>query len=526
LQTHDRPKFRALERCAAAAVAAVFVFLTMPSARAAKPSLVGDVRIYAVDWSPTAPATQTPIKLLDAKGLIGTKLWAAWSQIASPPADPLCVALKNSLSQPNLIAKGVNLEVLGCKFNTIAPDMEFLPGPIGSAASVSSSTAHVTFSVPGNTLQAVFTQPTAAGNYADPCFSVNLDIVVSAQIDFRSFTVTKMPLTGQNASSPTGCNPAGTLAQILMADYHHYLGGPNFLAKAQAALDTTQEFSTKALNDAVQSIAGQVQSNAQQYVSETILIEPNKIGIALAPIYTPSASGAIAGMVHWKGTGAAACSPLPIAGRVQTGPQPMNPLTLQFFGAAPFATVGRNSSSGNSTRGRDGSYECPYAETGLPSGVPVTFGPVNACGGGATQALAHGVTIKPLGWSGTVNPSSSGLDFEADALTCGSSVGALAKSALAFNLALLPHGPDSMISQGEAAYQRGDYAAAAKAFQQAFNANPKSYVALHDLALANAKLGNVSQAKTELSQAMSLAQAARDASAVKAIGASLGALGG
>jgi tetratricopeptide (TPR) repeat protein len=334
-----------------------------------------------------------------------------------------------------------------------------------------------------------------------------------------------MVLTGQNAGSPTGCNVPGTLAQGLMSAYHDFLGGPNFLAKAQSALDTTRDFSTAALNDAVQTIASQVQNQAQQYLTQTILIEPNKLGIALSPTYAPTSTGAITGKIHWKGTGASNCGPLPIEGRVQTGPQPINPITLQFSGTPPFATVGKNASAGASTHGADGSYECSYAETNLPAGVPVSFAPVNACGS-APQGLAHGVSIKPLGWSGTASPTSAGLDFEADALTCGSSVGALGKSAMAFNLALLPHGPDSMLGTGESAYARGDYAAAAKAFGQAFSANPKSYVALHNLALANAKLGNTSQAKSQLSQALSLAQAAHDAAAAKAIGASIGSLGG
>ncbi len=158
--------------------------------------------------------------------------------------------------------------------------------------------------------------------------------------------------------------------------------------------------------------------------------------------------------------------------------------------------MGSNASSGRATRERDGSSECAYTETSLPSGVPVSFAPVNDCST-PVVGYARGVSIKPLGWSGTVNPSQDGLDFEVDATSCASHIGALPKSALWANLALLPHGPDSTISQGESAYKRGDFAGAANAFKQAFSANPNSYVALHDLALANARLGNVSVAKTE-----------------------------
>jgi tetratricopeptide (TPR) repeat protein len=156
----------------------------------------------------------------------------------------------------------------------------------------------------------------------------------------------------------------------------------------------------------------------------------------------------------------------------------------------------------------------------------VSFTSLDTCAAGPSNLVGHGVGVKPLGWSGVVSPSSSGLDFEADPTMCHSNIGALLNSATALKLYLLPHGPDSMITAGESAFERGDYAAAARDFQQAFNANPKSYVALHNLALANAKLGNSSLAKSQLSRALSMAQSARDAAAAKAIGASIGSLGG
>jgi len=75
---------------------------------------------------------------------------------------------------------------------------------------------------------------------------------------------------------------------------------------------------------------------------------------------------------------------------------------------------------------------------------------------------------------------------------------------------LPPKGGDPWTQRGNALFMRGDFAGEATAFGHALDANASNAVALHNLGLAHARLGQVDQAKGELVRASQLARRQRD----------------
>jgi hypothetical protein len=91
---------------------------------------------------------------------------------------------------------------------------------------------------------------------------------------------------------------------------------------------------------------------------------------------------------------------------------------------------------------------------------------------------------------------------------------------------LPPAGVNALISNGNAAFARGDFSTAATLFGRAVATNRADPIALHNLALAHARLGNTSLAENELRSAQSLARGAGDLTTANAAARSIIIVGG
>jgi Flp pilus assembly protein TadD len=91
---------------------------------------------------------------------------------------------------------------------------------------------------------------------------------------------------------------------------------------------------------------------------------------------------------------------------------------------------------------------------------------------------------------------------------------------------LPPNGGNSDLAIGNRLFQNGDFSGAAAAFQRAHLANAADGVAMHNLALAHARLGMTSQAVNELHTAASLAHAGGDIATEKAASKAIIIVGG
>jgi hypothetical protein len=248
-----------------------------------------------------------------------------------------------------------------------------------------------------------------------------------------------------------------------------------------------------------------------------------------------------------------------VVGNVQTGPAPINDPEHLGVGAPPSADVGAISAGGAAADAGD-KYACSYTERQLPAGVPVVFR------GGArpdspTQRghVVYAVSLKPDGWSGTevVTGFAQGKNFMASvgaqltgfgekaavavkrdpgdpasryatrvdpvvnqavtATAAQTNVRANPAQRVALNpQPLPPKSADALTQSGNALFARGDFSGAAAAFQRAIDANATNAVALHNLAIAHARLGQTDRATAELRRASDLARRQGDLTTARA----------
>ena len=520
-------------RAAAAAVAAV---LCLASAADAAP---GGVRIIVQQWSPAAPATQTNEIVLDHPGLLGDALAQGWAQARAP----VCAALKAELGKPNLIADGFSLYNMDCamaKTGTL------------TVTGVTRSIVTLTFALPGNMFKATSTQPSVAGSYADPCTFFSYDLAATTTLHLDTLAVDAFSVAIRNPSRPDSCNAAGDVAKFV-ASTLRFFGGADFLAIAQNAMTRTQNISTAPLNAALASFTGPLRTYGARYAVEETWVRHGDLFFAFAPAYTPQPltagiGGTISMMKSAWSLPAPNCAIFSIAGNVQTGPAPIvDPETLAV-GTAPTRVLGTVASSGTAADAGD-RFVCAYTDGGLPAGVPIAFH-ASAASPAAYGRVSYPVGIRTDGWTGvaTLSGISRGQNFVASvspqvgvvaqrerpgayvnpgdpAANAASRFDPAAKQSITLNRTdrvalnpqpLPPKTRDTFSARGIALFTNGDFAGAAEAFTRAVGANPSDAVALHNLGLAHARLGQTTLATTELQRAAAMARAAGDLGTSKA----------
>jgi hypothetical protein len=409
------------------------------------------------------------------------------------------------------------------------------------------------FELPGNMFKGTTTQP-VAGKFADPCAFLYYDLVATTTLHLDSLAVDTLRAGIENVTRPDSCNAAGDVARFAATTYH-YFGGSDFLAVTQHALEGSQTVVTSQLNSAVAAFATPLRQYAGQYATQQSWVRHGDIYFAFAPAYVPQPrSASMSGAIRMpKGTwqsSAPDCSAFSLVGNVQTGPAPISDPERVTVGTPPGLDVGAPALAGTATDAGD-HYVCTYVEALLPAGVPIVF---RARGKAGSQSghVVDKVGVTPDGWSGTsavngnmpdknfiatlapelagfsekarvgarLDPSDPARNYlgRTDPLVLQSTNLNVAASAAA-NPAqraslnpqpLPPKAADAFTQSGNTLFARGDYAGAAVAFTQAVSLNANNAVALHNLALAHARLGQAERAKGELQRASGLAKSQGD----------------
>ncbi len=528
-----------MQRLSRRAIVALAAFLIASPAAAS--ASTGGVRIIVQTWSPSAPTVQKNDVVLDRPGLLSDALNEGWAKARTP----VCDALKAEAGKPNRLAPGFSLYDIACNMAP-AGTLEVM-GLAGNALSLA-------YRLPGNTFKAHSTQPTAAGSYADPCFMLSYDLSAKTVVHLDTLAVDTFTVAIDRVSRPDSCNTAGDIAKFA-ATTVHFFGGPDFLKMTQDAIERHQDIGTASLNAAVDSFVKPMRQYAGRYATQTNWVRHGDLYFAFAPMYNPQPLAAtLAGTIdmpkaHWFAN-APDCATFTVLGTVQTGPAPiLNPESLAV-GAAPSIDVGAVSASGIATDAGD-RFQCAYIERQLPAGVPVTFRASGKSAGDQRGHVRYVPTVRPEGWSGTetIASASSGKNFLAtvapevvgfgDRVNLGQrydpvdpAAKAAANAATRVNPAILqgavanpnerlsrvalnpqplpPKSPDALVTGGNAAFARGDFAAAAASYERAIATNANDAIALHDLALAHARLGRADTARTELLRAATLARQSGD----------------
>jgi hypothetical protein len=499
----------------------------------------GGVRIIVQAWQPSNPATQNNNIVLDRPGLLEDGLNAGWAKARTP----ICAALERQLGKADLVAPGFSLYNMDCKMAG--------SGTL-DVTGAQNNVVTLQYRLPGNMFRATSTQPSVAGSYADPCAFFYYDLVATTSIHLDTLAVDTFSVATQNVSRPDSCNAAGDIAKFV-ATTIHFFGGPDFLAIAQNTLTMQQTVLTGDLNAAVKTFVAPLRSYAGQYAKQSSWVRHGDLYFAFAPSYVPQPlSATLNGRIvmpkaRWHDP-APDCSVFRVSGNVQTGPAPILDPESMRVGVAPHAAVGAVSAGGVATDAGD-RYVCSYAMRSLPPAVPVAF---QALGRPNTSTASSITLIAPDGWSGTDVLPSGARDFlavetstailhvneqvpvfvkpagpveENDARRSIDSGTSLARVALNPQ-PLPPSGVNALISNGNAAFARGDFSTAAALFGRAVATNQADPIALHNLALVHARLGNTSLAHSELRTAQKLARGMGDMATANAAARSIIIVGG
>lgn len=514
-----------------AALAAAVAFAVPTAASAAGP---GGVRIIVQRWTPANPGVQSNDIVLDRPGLMSDALNAGWADARKP----VCDALVAEAGKPNLLGSGFTLYKMECAM---------AQGGALAVTGLSGNRVTLAYKLAGNMFKATSTQPSVAGSYADPCVFLYYDLSAKTTLHLDTLAVDTFSVSIDNVSRPDSCNTAGDIAKF-GATTVHFFGGPDFLAIAQHAIERTQSVSTAKLNAAVALFVGPLHQYAGQYATRQSWIRHGDLYFAFAPAYVPQPlSAAMGGTIRMQKAqwlaAAPDCSVFSIVGNVQTGPAPIADPERMTVNSPPGVDVGAVSASGAATDAGD-RYVCAYSESRLPAGVPVAFRGTGKISH-ATQSghVLWPVSLKPDGWPGTaalagatpgknfvatVSPELTGFTEQtvavkrdpgdpANLIAARSNpvvqqanpVAQQANPALRVGLnpqPLPPKAADAITLSGNALFARGDFAGAAAAFQRAVDANAANAVALHNLAIAHARLGQTERATTELRRASDLAR--------------------
>lgn len=489
----------------------------------------GGVRIIVQAWTPANPSVQRNDIVFDKPGLLGDALASGWALARTP----ICDALKAELGKSDRIAPGFTLYNMDCRMATSGTLA--VTGATGNRVTM-------TYELPGNMFKATSTQPTVLGTYANPCAFISYDLSATTTLHLDTLAIDAFSATIDHVSRPDSCNAAGDIAKFF-ATTLHFFGGPDFLAIAQNALTKTQDISTGKLNAAVASFVDPVRKYGGAYAKQQSWVINGNLYFAFAPSYVPEPlSSTMGGTIrmekrHWLAA-APDCAAFSVIGNVQTGPAPITDPERLSVGAAANIDLGVIDASGTATDAGD-RYVCNYTERQLPTGVPIAFRGSGKAGNGREGHVVYAVGFKPDGWSGTtsLNGFTSGKNFIATVAPRLAGFGEKANTGVRVNPGdpatvglrarvniltnpvervglnpqpLPPKVADTLTQSGNTLFARGDFAGAAAAFERAVGANASNAIALHNLALAHARLGQSERATSELKRASELAKSQGD----------------
>ena len=529
---------------AAGSLAALIVLLPTSSFAS-----TGGIRLIVQEWTQTNPTVQKDAIALDKPGLISSAIDDGWTRARGP----VCDALKAQAGKPDLLGHGFTLYKIDC---------EMAASGTLALTGFSNTVLNVSYRLPGNTFKATSTQPSVAGSYADPCFMFSYDVTANTAIHLDTLKVDPFVVSISNVSRPDSCNTAGDIAKFAATTFH-FFGGKDYLALVQSSLQRTQSISTDPLNAALSPVVSSVQGYSKNYASRKNWIRNGNIYIAFAPVYVPEPltagiEGTISIAKSERVPVSPDCSTFALVGNVQTGPAPLYDPVGMTDSDPPIVHMGSGSAHGDATDA-GARYTCAYSATQMPASVPVLYSGSGIAGPPEKGNPAYKVGLKADGWSGKValtgmsdQKNFVAVAFPSYTLRLNAPVGralvpsgnpaegaktvvnpispemGILRAADSANLnpQPLPPAGDIKISDGNALFAKGDFAGAAASFDKARLANGKSAVALHNLALAHAKLGQTDLAVRELHQAVGLANASGDAATANAAAKAIIIVGG
>jgi hypothetical protein len=294
------------------------------------------------------------------------------------------------------------------------------------------------FQVPGSTISLCSTTPTVAGQYADPCIDLAVDVVFSLSLQISDTPNQLLTVTGANISLSNFKFSQGnwsTDVALAINQIVSFLGGPNYAAMMVKTIDSTsvsvkqniqaqaikplddtlggyEQTALAAINQQLQpavtvtrlihtAVWAQNQQNAQML---SLLFAPPSNGITIDP---SRQTGQFSGTLTFDSsvtTLPASCATLntssQFAGQVQIGPRPIVAINAgtPVFGSAPLQGLSV-AFTGGALQGR----QCPYTLSHLAVGLPNILNFSNfAYKATGNASVSYSLMIQPSAWSSPV----------------------------------------------------------------------------------------------------------------------------
>ncbi len=352
----------------------------------------GGLQVLSEQW----PPPQHFKTEYDQPTIIRYMLNLSWDRAT----DDLCSAIKDQIGKPGAVMKGQTLYDITCSMassdkTTLRIKDELANGDV-----------QLEYYVPGNYLEFTSTQPTVAGKWADPRFSVTYDLDLVAKL-----VVNGPPgLTADSATvyvRNSNIDSHGVVADVVL-DFAKALKatlGTDFKGMGEAAINS-QKVSFKGL---LQKQLDQVNALLKGFASQGYTQMYGKLDGGALRLFLvgktfavpTSGPGVIAGAIRWRKLDGhpqdamAGCQTLKVQVLAAAGYVAPN----QF--AAPSVPVGAVQMGPVYSQVGD-KYECTYKATNLPLDVAMVVqvtmvGPW--AGGGGSSVIPRPV---PSGWIGTI----------------------------------------------------------------------------------------------------------------------------
>jgi hypothetical protein len=429
-----------------------FVLLAGQTVQASPP--VGLI-VYAEEWNPTKPNGEALKVLENNPTILSDTLNSAWGTfrnwyLATVPSmlhapDYLYAESKGA------VPKGITLYSRTHNINlppemTLPAQVDFTLVPEGANA------FRANFQVPGSTISLCSTTPTVAGQYADPCVDLAVDVIFSLSLQISDVPGQIMNVTAANVSLSNFKYSQGnwsTDVALGISEIVNFLGGPDYQALLVNTIDSTnvsvkKDIQAKAINplnvalgsyeqSALTAINQQLQpaasisrlihlavwaQNQQNSQTLNLLFAPPLNGVTIDPSrQTGQFSGTLTFDPSVKTV--PACSTLntssQFTGQVQTGPRPIVAINSgnPVFGTAPVQALAV-AFSGGTLQGR----QCPYTLSHLAVGLPniLNFSSFAYHATGLPSMSTH-LEIQPSQWSSPVVLAPNGTVIYAGTVT-------------------------------------------------------------------------------------------------------------
>jgi hypothetical protein len=319
------------------------------------------VEVYAQNWQPALPVPDDMNRVFSHPRLISDKL----TEAVNANSSDICESIKQKVTVSNLVGDGITIKAR--KFKCKLGDVTAL-----KVINVVGQNFTFDFVLNGNHFDVETTQPTVAGSWADPTFTMDLDVQMILDFSWNASGKVSLDSAQQNVVQVT-LTPTNTNAKLaaILDKMTGFKNSKRFLTTITESVNNSRGLSSRlrSMFDSVQMPAPPVLGNIGYRLVQVVPAGNKlKFGFKVVLASNPNLSGTLSGAVRWPATLRAEnyCGSFKVTAKAQYLPRefrgfdkPMGPAQMieqeSFFDVAVHDLP-------------DGRHECRYRIGSLPAG--------------------------------------------------------------------------------------------------------------------------------------------------------------